>query len=344
LSGVSHEAHGTQVQNIAKDRPYTLLNPPKYAPCTDDGDKTDLTDGKIFEAEEMWGHKGTVGFSARRDIHITIDLGRVEPIMGAALHGGAGTASAMWPISIAVLVSEDGKDFYFVGDLVRRDENTLPKAYQGYEPHWFRTTKLTTKGRYVRVIMLAPGEYAFADEIEVYRGEDALLATAYPVEPVTEAFIKDPGRLTRNGCYRRIRSDLEQVRARVRQTAPPDVDQLLAELGRIQGELDASRFPYDIESFKAVVPVNELHARVFSVYSRILPRGDASGLSLWHTPRYQILSLFETPATTVFDLNVYMARNERRADVFNVTNTTGQARAISFHIDGLPGGTSPDYI
>ena len=135
LSGVSHEAHGTQVQNIAKDRPYTLLNPPKYAPCTDDGDKTDLTDGKIFEAEEMWGHKGTVGFSARRDIHITIDLGRVEPIMGAALHGGAGTASAMWPISIAVLVSEDGKDFYFVGDLVRRDENTLPKAYVVMRPY-----------------------------------------------------------------------------------------------------------------------------------------------------------------------------------------------------------------
>ncbi|MDP6777589.1 MAG: discoidin domain-containing protein, partial [Candidatus Latescibacteria bacterium] len=345
IAGVGHgSALGEPLQNIALGKPYTMLNAGKYPACTDDGDRTDLTDGEIHDGESLWTQKGTVGFSARRDMWITVDLGKVEPIVGAALHTGAGAASVMWPISLSVRVSDDGKAFALAGDLVRMHEGDLPRAYQGYVSHTYRTTELRTRGRYVRFEILVPGEFAFADEVEVYRGDRGLLVAPAGGPPVASEQIKDPDRLTRMGCYRRIRSDLENVRALVRHASPEDADSLIARLDRVQAKLEESRFPADVASFRAIVPFNNLHAEVFRVYSRLLPPRGESGISLWHTPRYRMLSMFEEPGEAVSELTITMGQNERRAEVLNVTNTSDRAGTLRFGIVGLPGGTNPDYI
>jgi len=331
--------------NIALGKPYTMSSKPVYPGCTDDGDTTDLTDGRVHRGEDaLWGQKGTVGWVTREPVHVTIDLGQIEPIMGASVHTGAGEASVAWPCSIAVEVSDDGNAFYLVGDLVRLDENPPPRAYQGYTAHTYRTRKLRTHGRYIRFELLPPSQYIFMDEIEVYRGDKSFLEIIHGGSPVRAEQLLDESRLTRIGCYRRIRADLEAVNALVNQRRPVNTDQVSAKLDRIRAELEASRFPADTRFFRAIVPYNQLHRQIFEAYSELLPKQDESGFSIWHTPRYQMLSLFETPASPISELNIRMMQNERRAEVVNITNTSREEKRISFRIADLPGGANPAYI
>ena len=260
-----------KLENIALGKPYTMSEKPSYPLCTDPGDATDLTDGVVWDEDALWGRKSTVGWGGRKPVHITIDLGAVEPIMDAALHTGAGEASVVWLSSIAVQVSEDGENFYLAGDLVRLDENPPPQAYRGYVSHTYRTTKLGTRGRYARFELISAAEFIFADEIEVYRGDEELLALTNSAPPVDRAQLTDKTRLTRLGAYRRIRADLEETRARVLDIAPPNAAHLLNELQQIRTELEHSEFPPEVESFKAIVPFNSLHRRVFQVYSHLVP-------------------------------------------------------------------------
>ena len=47
-------------QNLALTKPYTLVPEPDYAHCTDEGDGTDLTDGRRTDpARQMWIQKLT---------------------------------------------------------------------------------------------------------------------------------------------------------------------------------------------------------------------------------------------------------------------------------------------
>jgi hypothetical protein len=336
----------TELQNIANGKPYTMSSPPNYSHCTDDGDQTDLTDGVVFEEpDSLWTQKSTVGWSRRRGpLQITLDLGSVEPVRGASYHTAGGEVGVSFPTTIAVQVSEDGKTFYWAGDLVRLDENAPPRAYAGYFYHTYRTDKFQTKGRYVRFEIAGAGEYVFVDEIEVYRGDDAFLEEEYPGEPVSAAQVVDPARLTRLGAYRRIRSDLETTRALVEETAPENQADLLHRLSEIRSALYQSQFPAEPATFKAIVPFNEYHRRVFGIYSHVLPKGDGSGITIWHTPRYKILSLFEKPGEPLSELTVEMMRNEYRAEVFNITNASESPMEIRIRIQDLPGGRNPAYV
>lgn len=342
--GMLQMAVHVPMTNVALDKPYKMSVAPNYSATLDEGDKTDLTDG-FSDPQLSWGNKSTVGWEVRRKaIEITIDLGRVEPIAGVSFSCVAGAAGVTWPLSINVTVSEDGEVFYPACELYRATEDPLPPGYGDSHPYTFRSRQLETKGRYVRFSAVPSGAYLFCDEIEVYRGDDRLLARGYDVEPATGAELTDSVRLTKLGCYRRIRRDLEQVEAMVRDVRPPDSDQLLARLTRVRSDLEASDFPEDIESFKAIVPLNEIHARVFEVYCALLSRPGDSAITVWHTPRYHMLSLFETPGDPVSELTLAMARNERRAQVFNITNTSQEPVAVRFAIEGLPGGTNPVYL
>ena len=331
-----------KLENIALGKPYTMSVKPNYAP--DKGDQSDLTDG-FSDPNLVWGKSSTVGWQVRRKaIVITIDLGRVEPIAGVSFSCVAGSAGVTWPAMIEVTFSENGKQFYNPVDLYRASENPLPPAYQGSVPYRARTQQLQTKGRYVRFNVLPSGTYLFCDEIEVYRGKDHWLTKKYSGQAVGLDGIKDPMRLTRSGVYRRIRSDLDHVTKLVRSQRPKRSQCLLARLQQIKTDLRRSTFPKNIKAFKAIVPFNDLHSKVFQIHSQLLRPNGVSGLTFWHTPRYQLLSLFEKPRNEVTRIQLAMAGNERRAQVFNVTNSTDQLIELQFRVEGLPGGTNPGYL
>ena len=334
------------LQNVALGKPYSWSRKPSYPLCTDEGDTTDLTDG-LRTAGHFWVQKSTVGWQHPRGVvSLTIDLGEVEPIMGAAFSTAGGSAGVSFPNSIAVLVSENGKEFHLAGDLARDCEGRLPPGYMQYATHTYRSRELRTKGRYVQFSVVASGTYLFCDEIEVYRGDSSLLAAAYRGEPVGAAEIVDRARLTAVGVQRRIRMDAEHVIDAL-QNAPLSAAGKadgLAELSAVLSALaqpDSEPVP---DEFLAVLPLNSLHRRVFSVHGQVLASAGTPPLAVWHTEPYQLLSPFEAPAGQLSSLRVALMQNERRAEVVNLTNATAEPAEASLQIEGLPGGPNPGYI
>ncbi|MDZ4200273.1 MAG: hypothetical protein U1E27_13435, partial [Kiritimatiellia bacterium] len=153
--------------HLARGKPYTMSSRPNYSHTTDDGDAVQLTDG-LFTEGYYWVQKSTVGWEARGQVEILVDLGAVEPIGEIAIRTGAGRSRiGMYFPDAAFFVSEDGKAFHPVGRF-------LGSGYDR-EDEWYATryhvTDLQVRGRYVAVLLMANGRYIFADEIEVLRGE-----------------------------------------------------------------------------------------------------------------------------------------------------------------------------
>ena len=162
-------------ENIALGKKYTYCPKPIYRHCTDPGDAIQLTDGKLTKGC-FWIQKGCVGWQPRNScISITIDLGHLEPIQGVSFRTAAGTAGVAWPAAIKVAVSDDGKNYRVVSDLVEQAFNEGESWPKGYVVRRFVTTGLHTRGRFVRMVVVSAGAYAFCDEIEVFRGPDAWL-------------------------------------------------------------------------------------------------------------------------------------------------------------------------
>ena len=107
--------------NIALGRPYTLSRPANYKYCSDPGDNVQLTDG-IHSTDKFWMQKETVGWTRTScgAQMITVDLGRVAPISGFAYTLAAGAAAVTWPSAIGIYVSDNRKEWTFVGDLWAR--------------------------------------------------------------------------------------------------------------------------------------------------------------------------------------------------------------------------------
>ena len=326
-------------QNIARGRPYTLSKAPNYALCTDDGDTTDLTDGKRTDNKEatFWGTKMCVGW-AGGGVQITVDLGKVQPIAGAAFHTAAGSSSVAWPSVIDLLVSKDGETWHHAGDLITLSDGRLPPAYGEYDVVNFATTRLRTKGRYLRFDCKPVGAFLFVDEVEVYRGDDVDLDRPYPESddaPVDAAL-----QLTQRGVYLRIRRDLEAVEAMLGDRANADhaARHNFDEVDRLRRELAKMRWPTQVDGFKAIVPLNNLHASVFRVHANILRSAGHGGLTIWHTPPYRLLSPFVRPDGQMPPLTIAMMNGERRAEVINLTNGEPRTMTVRFRVEDLPAG------
>ena len=208
-SGAADTPQG--LDNLARGKRYTMEPSPNYKYCTDEGDKTQLTDG-VYTKGYFWTQKSTVGWSHARHVIITIDLGTVQPIRGASYNTAAGVAGVTWPAFIPILVSDDGKTYFSAGDLVELDAVHGAPPASGYSIHRYWTDQLATHGRYLKLIVVPSGPYTFADEIEVYRGQNTLLRQPLSGKQVVDAqaYIKQI-EVTIH-VRQRLRNDLAAVR------------------------------------------------------------------------------------------------------------------------------------
>jgi hypothetical protein len=327
-------------ENIAKGKKYLLDPGPSYKLCTDPGDRTQLTDG-IYTEGYFWTQASTVGWRNVNPATITIDLGAVEPICGVSFNTAAGVAGVRWPASILVWASEDNKTWLYAGDLtVLSAKNGRPKM-QGYSEHRYWTDELKTRGRYVTFVVSPSGPYTFVDEIEVYRGPDKLLS-----DPLAGQRTKDVRAFFREiavtQCVkRRLRSDLAAVRRALEGT--PGCAELGTELDDTEREIPDLQ-ETNTANFRTVLPLNDLHRRIFSVQGAIWRRKSIKRLVAWQKNRWDMLSPTEQPNAESARVDVAMMSNEYRSAAFNLSNPGPDDLELDVAIDGLPGGPSPDYI
>lgn len=325
--------------NLALNKPYTLS--PRPTPA-DDGDQTDLTDGRNFRSSSrMWDQKGCVGwYRIKVPAEITVDLGRDEPIRGASFSTSGGSGAVGYPISIALSVSTDGKAFHYAGDLVEMASDATPQ-YGRTTAHLIQADGMRTHGRFVRFSAVSSTMFLFCDEIEVFRGDDEWLRQP-PLdgEVLSESQVIDPLRLTRIGVNRRQKADWAMVRQAVEKDAQANVkDQLLKELDELRKQFNQAGFPRALDGFRAVVPISKLDEQIFAIRGKLLAAGGSKPMSVWHSEPYQLLELLQpigkVPMPAIW---IKMLGNERRAQVFNLTNATAEEQAVPFAIEGMPEG------
>jgi hypothetical protein len=338
-----------QGDNIARGRPYTWNVPPDYSYCTDPGDATQLTDGLHSTNDPCyWTQLSTVGWRNTAWVAITVDLGQVEPIQGVSLSTGAGVASMScgvdWPLAINVLTSDDGVNYYHAGELTSLDWQHGVPIYGERALHTYWTDGIAAHGRFVRIVA-ANSPYTVADEIEVHRGTDAMLAAPLAGSPITDmaAYVQDSQ--VRSGIFRRIVLDAQQVALQVRasQIAQTQRDQIESELAAILGEVAGLPQPQR-STFRAVLPLNDLHARVFRALARLWRAQGRADLAVWQTPLWAPLTPTQAPGSSLTRIEVTMMQREFRAGAFNLSNAADSDVTVSVRIDGLPGGTNPPYV
>jgi hypothetical protein len=331
-------------ENIALGKSYTLTPQPAYPYCTDEGDALQLTDGDYTE-DYFWTQSSTVGWQHAKPVVIAVDLGSVQPIGGVSLRTAAGTAGVFWPVGIYVFVAGEDQAFHWIGDLVTLSAQHSAPPAEGYATHRYWTDALQAHGRYVAFAVLAE-PFTFVDEVEVYAGDSAWAATPLPGESVGDipAFMK---RLSaRVSVQRRIADDVAHLREAVAGAKLEDGlrTELSAELQNIADGI--ADVPADLGAdFRAVLPLNDLHARVFNVQARLWREAGSDALTVWQSPLWDSLShLGPIPDSPPARVNVWMMSHEYRAGAFNLSNATGETITASLRFEGLPGGATPTYI
>jgi hypothetical protein len=334
-----------QYANIAKGKMYKFDTPPNYPLCSDAGDAFQLTDGR-YTSGYFWTQKTTVGWQMKRPVIITIDLGKIDPIRGVSYNTAAGAAGVTWPLSVHILVSDDGTHYFPTGELIVLSNKRDAPPAKGYAAHRYWIDSLRSHGRYVQLIIDPGGPYCFVDEIEIYRGEDSWL-TQQPMG------IKSGGGLnffqtnaTNNSIKSRLNADLRDTIADMKGSnlGNKETAALLAELNDI--EIAIPKMPLvDPKSFSAIFPINDLQARVFSVLAKMRRLKGMPHIETWVShPLDYITPTQKSNSTSRRQIEMAMIRGEWRSAVFNMTNSQPLPAQIQFSINGLPGGNNPDYV
>lgn len=322
-------------ENLALGRPYTLQPRPQYQHCTDPGDDQQLTDGQYVEGY-FWVQQGCVGWSGVGQALITLDLGEVRPIGGLSFSTAAGVAGVTWPSAICVLVSDDGQTWFSAGELCTLSAKLETPPAEGYATHRYRTGELAARGRYVAVGILASGPYTFCDEIEIYRGPDALLAA-----PRAEPGLADPLDWLKQQRYdaevrQQVSATIEAVRAQI--AAAPLDEAARAELtARLPRALPASFARLD----RAILPLSREQLRAFGALGELWRRLGRPVLTAWEADRWAPLEAVQIPPAEPRPpaLEVALMRGEQRAAALNLASADRGPLRLNAEVRGVPGVT-----
>lgn len=324
------------------------------------GDLGQLTDGKIVEHWQtdqgpIYALRSSMGWSEKPPV-LLFDLGEVRSIGGLGLHSVMSPWGPMWPQEVTVLVSEDNQRFFLAGPTIKVTpdklvppltneivqaglDRELGKRGHQASTHWYRAGKLQTQGRYLALIMtssLMNGPVVL-DEVEIYAGP-ASTKTNLRIGP---AFTEGEGGWKSYKLHRaineRIGRDGAALRRKIAGSSVPRQTQesLLTELSELVSKVGKQPVP-DVAGFRAVLPISDLHARVFQMHAALWRAQGALPLRVWRTHRWDPLSPLQEPAGQPPHLHVVLPQNATYSDVLNLSNAAEQSCTVNITLKDLP--------
>lgn len=345
ISGsVCTRLNAAEIENIALNARYALWPKPNYKHCTDPNDKIQLTDGKLT-SDYFWVQQGTVGWRLPKYASITVDLGEVMPIKGVSFRTAAGKAGVEWPIAIHIQVSDDGKSYFDLGNLIELtdDDEPLPDEYAVKQ---CITTQLKTHARHVRFLVIPGGPYVFVDEVEVFRGPESFLRTTQTGQPADNADAFVTLYRFKNGVQRRFRQDGHALGRTIRQAAISDeaknrlLDRLAVARERL-GQVDIEPHP----GFRTILPLCDEHADLFRIQAALWKAQGQPPLTARMMPAWDPLDPFDPIGSRqATPIEVHTMQNEYRCAAFNLSNATDAPMRVSIRFEGLPKSPAPSYV
>ena len=319
----------TAETNLAIGRPYRWCSAPNYGLTTDAADKTQLTDGRIYEGgEALWLAKSTVGWSRRRGVSVTIDLGKVRAIGGLSYRSAAGPSSAVsLPAFIHIWVSDDGKTYHHGGELISAswpgglpDDAGRPGLLRGQPNgvHRYRAEGLRLRGRYVKLTAYPGAGYLFCDEIEVFGGSFAPRHVKRGKTRLSDGF-KRWARDNKYDAIARIRMlyDIQELTRHPRAAAFRD------RITRLRRQVQAMAPVAKLDMSRGL-PYTPLHAKIWALNGPIQLAAGKNAFSLWQGPCYSPLHPFDPPPAKAVAGELHLMGDEYRTTAINVSNFGGQ--------------------
>lgn len=347
---------------------------PNYPLCTDDGDARQLSDGTIKGARTahegtsaslpallpglnpeqqttaLWGRKGTVGWAHPKEpVLIAFDLGAVQRIGGMTLSSAAGTSGVYWPAAIAMVVSDDGKNWSYAGELISRSrENRLPPT-MAYSEHQFVVDNLNIEGRYVGICVQRGGTpFFFCDEFEVTGGDSKVPAEVLPAigdlatlrEYVTNHAVG-------YSIQRRLALDYSLIRTAIRDSS---LD--AKKKDELQGQLKAlaaacNEMPKDPPvGFRTVIPINDTESQLLAIRGSLLREEGYPSLLVSKLHRNAHLGWMKVPPEKTqqsTELSFRQMRDETRGDLLLLTNASSEAHKVTLSVSPACGAMSVFY-
>lgn len=146
----------------------------------------------------------------------------------------------------------------------------------------------------------------------------------------------------------RLRIDLAAARQALRDAALSDDarGKALKRADELADQVEA--IPADLPpGFRAIFPLNDLHASIFALNARTLRAAGFAPLTVWTNNRWDPLLPMHAPAKPPKAspaLSVAMMRREYRSEAFNITNATDGPVKAHIKLTGLPGGDNPAWV
>ncbi|MFA5865155.1 MAG: hypothetical protein WC975_10770 [Phycisphaerae bacterium] len=309
--------------NMALNCPYTFIPEANYTYTQDDGDKVQLTDGKTTKTQCLWTDPLSVGWSWVNTVTITVDLGKVQPITGAGFSTAFGRAGVNSPFSIYLLVSDDGKEFYFLGDLMVAGVKNGSPSPTGYMTHVFGAMNLPGRGRYVRFVVIPSGTYVVCDEVMVYGGKDDQkdLPRGKPVADISELIRQRKLTTIVQGRLAGDLSALERLPGFERQESLWREVLTMPEVKAIQ--------------WRQGLPYNKLHRKIWSTHAAWAQKqfkNRDQRLLIWTQNRWCDVHPFDLPTQKRLEnaaIDIRMMDGEYRSAVLNLTNLSEQPQNVT---------------
>jgi len=323
--------------NVALGKPYTMSPAPNYRHCTDAGDATQLTDGKHAK---NWTDKAMVGWQVRKGkATVIIDLGKVHAIDQIAIRAATGMyASVAFPKAALAFVSEDGKQFYYCSNVMVESPQEGLGAVGLYR---FVSPPLKTKGRYVKLLIVAGSAFTFVDEIEVLEDDRSTAHITYDPTKAEKNFKLDDLLLKEKRLARqriRLLRDLDVV---VKKLEPLEtgLKQKLAQRAEALREQIRSIRNVVKWNLPAGPPYTPLHREVFALHRdvgvAILP---GRAFVVWPANPWVPIKPMVLPtgkeSPPGWDLK--LLGNEYEPIAFNVTNLGAKNLPVDVDAKSLP--------
>jgi hypothetical protein len=332
--------------NIALGKIVTFNTKPNYADTNDPDDSKQLTDGKYSSGikvlddnttiKSIWGQTSTVGWQRVTPVVITIDFGSVQPISGVSFGTGAGTAGVTWSTAIYMAVSNDNKTWRAAGDLVPLSRVNGAPPEKGYAAFRYVTHNLHTAGRYISLAVMAT-PFVFADEIEVFKGDDAWINQPVQGEIISDFKEYANNSLIRSAAQRRLYDDISAIKKEI------DKTQLSASRkSTFKARLDkdaskAAQMPQLGRDYKTILPLDDTHRDILAVRGELLAAQGIAPLTIWKMHRYSWLPFLAKPNTANKpQLNFSMLRHQFRSDDMLLTNASGNSQEVTLQLNNAP--------
>jgi len=323
-------------RNLALRKSYTLSPRPNYPLCTDNYDVIQLTDGKAQGSQ--WTNKSTVGWKkAEPAVEIVIDLGRKSAIYEVRIHTiGGGFAEVEFPEFVAVLLSDDGRQFRFAGLVSSKNLiNVRARVYRGTS-RIMSIENTNASGRYVKLLIRPKWRYVFIDEVKVF-GEPLLTAKNMKLRDNLEVFKSSEELLQRIDDY----LQLSENAVAMLKSAQENYSKLSGQFsGKKLSELVSSARKAD-----TLTKLPDIKSRVGNTRAEIYKA--VYGTPFVCLPANPMEIIFEKemfPGESGKDINVQMWQNEYESAAFNIVNCSEEPITMAVSVSPLlgPAGKKTD--